>query len=94
MSVTIYPNDVKRSLESLRNEINRETDELSATIAGVGTEVAIAHQLDFIPTSFYQVVTQNTTGQGVLYPGSTAWDSTYIYVNATATGIYHLRVRR
>lgn len=85
--------DLQKNLESLANDVNRTTDELSANITGAG-EIAVAHGLNYKPTSFYQCVTVATTGQGVLYPGTTAWDATNIYVRATSTGLYHLRVRR
>ena len=75
-------------------EINRETDELAFTVLSVGTEVTIPHGLNRAPTSAHQVITQVATGQGVVYPGSTAWDATNIYLTATATGAYAVRVRR
>jgi hypothetical protein len=83
----------QRSLETLANDVNRTTDELSVNITGAG-EVAVSHGLNRVPTSFYQVVMANTTGSGVLYPGTSAWSATSIYVRASSTGLYHLRVRR
>jgi hypothetical protein len=85
--------DLQKNLESLANDINRTSDELSANVTGAG-EIAVAHGLNYKPTSFYQCVTSATTGQGVLYPGTTVWDKTNIYVRATSIGLYHLRVRR
>lgn len=85
--------DLQLSLETITNDINRTTEELSANITGAG-EIAVAHGLNRTPTSFYQVVMETTTGTGTLYPGTTAWNATSIYVRASSAGLYHLRVRR
>lgn len=90
----IQDNVTADAVRRIVREINRETDELAITVAVIGTEVAVAHGLNRTPTSAYQVITQAATGQGVVYPGSTAWDATYIYLTATATGAYAVRVRR
>lgn len=87
---TIIADAVRRIVR----EINRETDEISLTVAIAGTEIAVAHGLNRTPTAARQVVTSAATGQGVVYPGTTAWDATNIYLTATAAGDYAVRIRR
>lgn len=98
-SVVIYGDklrfpEIYKSLESISNEINRTSEAITFTVSTPGTEVAIPHKLNAAPSSISQIVTPATTGTGVIYPGTTAWSATAIYLTATATGIYHFRARR
>ena len=81
------------TIDAILAEMNRVSEEIAVTIPGAG-EVGVIHGLDYIPTSFQQVTTQATTGQGILFNGTTAWTNTLLYVMASSTGVYHLRVRR
>jgi hypothetical protein len=82
------------SIRDIISEINRETDVLAVNVTVPGTEVAVPHQLNYIPASWYQVRTELTTGTGTMANGTTAWTATNIYVTADAVGLYHIRVRR
>jgi len=92
----IQDQNTNNAIETIENWINEETGVISTgtTPITAGVERAISHGLNYVPTSFAQCVTESTTGSGVLYRGTTAWDATNIYVHATLDGIYHLRVRR
>jgi hypothetical protein len=94
-----YPGNISdfntlTALRSIINEVNRETDEILFTVAVAGTEVAVPHTVDRAPSSVAQVVTTSTTGQGVVYPGTTAWTNRLAYLTATEPGVYAIRVRR
>jgi len=98
-SVVIYGDkaklpDIYKTLESIANEINRDGEPISFTVAVAGTEVSISHKLNAVPSSAFQVVAATTTGTGVIYPGTTAWTATTIYLTATVAGVYHFRARR
>jgi len=92
--VNIKDPDVRRGFTGIVNELNRDTNPIEFTVAVAGTEVAVEHGLDYVPTGAIPIFTEDTTGQGVIYPGTTAWTTKYVYLTATATGVYHVRIRR
>ena len=86
--------DLRRDIDQLLSEVNRQTDPITFTVAAPGTEVAITHGLGRVPVGAVPIVTPSVTGQGVVYPGTTAWTSSTIYLTATAVGVYAILARR
>lgn len=75
--------------------INRWSENpVSFTVAIAGTEVKVAHQLGKIPSFAVQLITEDSTDHGVVYPGATAWTNTHIYITASVAGDYSIMLRR
>lgn len=81
-------------LNKLFNWINGWSDPIAFTIAVAGTEVSVPHDMELIPAGAVPVVTEQPTGTGVVYPGTTAWTSTNVYLTATVAGDYVVVLRR
>ena len=81
-------------LNAVFNWINGFSDVIEFTVAVGGTEVAVPHDMESVPASVIRVVTESATGQGVVFPGSTAWTETNVYLTATVAGDYAVILRR
>lgn len=85
----------ERDHAAIVDEINKFSQEpIEVTITATSTEHAVAHKLDRVPSFFFCVVTKTTTVPSGLYPTATAWTDKYIYVQAAATGVYHIILRK
>lgn len=89
-----YPALADKDIDQILVWINSWSDPISFTVAVPGTEVQIKHGLGYIPGSAIPAIQESTTGQGVIYPGTTPWDRTFIYLTATAAGDYSIIARR
>lgn len=82
-----------QDMREIVSELNRWSKVKTFTIAS-GNTATVAHGCDKIPTVALQVVTKDTTGTGVVSPGTGTWDEVNAYLTATEDGDYAVIFRR
>ena len=69
------------------------TASLDFTVTTAGDEVAIAHNLGVIPVEIVPVVKVGNASFANVYPGTTPWSETHIYLTASLAGNYSVMAR-
>lgn len=78
---------------NLVTAVDSFTAALDFTVATAGVEVAIAHNLGVIPTEIVPVVKSGNASFANVYPGTTPWSETHVYLTASLAGDYSVMVR-
>jgi hypothetical protein len=85
---------LKKDIEQLVLEFNRQTEPIEFDVAVAGTEVEITHGLGKVPVVVVPAVTSVCDGQGIIYPGTSAWTAQSAFLTATIAGKYAVIARR
>lgn len=92
---TGFPSASQENLKALFDFINQFSDIISFEVATAGTEVEIPHKLEAIPRQVFPVVVEGaTTSFANVFPGTTAWTTSKIYLTASLAGTYYIIIRR
>lgn len=90
-----FPGSGERNIEALFDFINSFSDIIEFEVITGGTEVEIPHGLERIPTQVFPVVIEGSTVSFAnVYPGTTAWTSSKVYLTASLPGKYYVILRR
>lgn len=85
---------LEKDVRQIVDWINRLSEPVTFTVLVAGTEVEVSHGVGKVPASVIPSVKETDTGQGVIYPGTTAWTNTAAYLTATVAGNYSVLFRR
>lgn len=98
MSVTQeygYLGSEKRNIDKLFEFLNGFSEVIDFDVVTAGDEVEIPHDLEAIPRQVFPVIMESdTVSFANVFPGSTAWTSSKIYLTASLAGRYHVILRR
>ena len=91
----IGPNSSVLNINAVIDFINSFTDVIDFTVVTAGTEVAIDHDLEYIPSIVIPITKEgDSVSFANVYPGSTAWTKSKVYLTASLPGNYHVILRR
>jgi hypothetical protein len=90
-----YLGSEKRNIEKLFDFINQFSDVIEFIVVTAGTEVEIPHALEAIPRQVFPVITEgDTVSFANVFPGTTAWTASKVYLTASLAGTYNVILRR
>lgn len=90
-----YLGSEKRNIEKLFDFINQFSDVIQFEVVTAGTEVEIPHTLEAIPRQVFPVITEgDSVSFANVFPGTTAWTSSKVYLTASLAGTYNVILRR
>lgn len=89
------PDALNVNVNAIIDFLNSFSDIIDFTVVTAGTDVAVSHDLEHIPTSAIAVMKEgDTVSFANVYPGTTAWTKSVVYLSASLPGVYHVILRR
>lgn len=90
-----YIGSEKRNIEKLFDFINQFSDVIQFEVVNAGVEVAIPHNLEAIPRQVFPVIQEgDSVSFANIFPGTTPWTMSEIYLTASLAGTYSVILRR
>jgi len=90
-----FPSAQQENLKALFDFLNQFSDIIKFEVIAAGVDVEIPHDLEAIPRQVFPVVVEGaTTSFANVFPGTTAWTSSKIYLTASLPGSYYVILRR
>lgn len=90
-----FPGAVEQNINVLFDFLNSFSDVIEFEVVTAGTEVEISHGLEAIPRQVFPVIVEGSSVSFAnVYPGTTAWTKSKVYLTASLAGTYYVILRR